>query len=45
MAGKDTKVRAEMMKRRKQAAAKEKKDTAERRAGVRKQLKNKRKPK
>lgn len=38
-------ARAEMMRRREKAAAKEKKDKAERRAGVQKQLKNKRKPK
>lgn len=43
MAGKNAKQ--EILNRRKKAEAKEKKDTAERRAGIQKQLKSKRKPK
>ena len=37
-------AKQEILSRRKKAEAKEKKDTAKRRAGIQKQLKNKRKP-
>ena len=37
-------AKQEILSRRKKAEAKEKKDTAERKAGIRKQLKDKKKP-